>query len=148
MVNEFGLMFDYERDPKMTRQPKYYVYPIWARFGDRILPANSSADPARELSVYAGRAGAGTVSVLVINKSERPADVQITLNGVRRITDGRVDSLTATSADATAAAFNGVADPKDDLSDAPSLPLKGSPTGRLSYTFAPYSITLLRLSVQ
>lgn len=148
MVNEFGLMFDYERDPKMTRQPKYYVYPIWARFGDRILPATSSADPARELSVYAGRAGAGTVSVLVINKSERPADVQIALNGVQRIIGGLVDTLVASSADATAASFNGVADPKDDLSDALSKPITGSATGRLSYTFAPYAITLLRLDVR
>ena len=148
MVNEFGLMFDYERDPKMTRQPKYYVYPLWARFGERTLPMTSSADPARELSVYAGRVGANVVSLLVINKSNRPADAQITLKGVRRITGGLVDALTAESADATTAAFNGVAEPKDDLSDASPLPLKGSATDRLSYTFAPYAITLLRLNVQ
>lgn len=148
MVNEFGLMFDAERDPKMTRQPKYYVYPIWARFGDRMLPVTASADPARELSVYAGRAGADTVSVLLINKSERPADVRIVLKGVRRITGGLVDALTASSADATTAAFNGVADPKDDLSDAPPRPIPGSATGRLTYTVAPYAIALLRLDVR
>jgi alpha-L-arabinofuranosidase len=146
-TNEFGLMFAYERDPQMTRQPKYYVFPIWARFGSAMLPVESSADPARELSIYAGRVDAGTISVLVINKSDRPADVQIALAGVKQITGGLIDTLTAESADSTTAAFNGVSNPRDDLSDAPPGALQGSVNNRLSYAVAPYSLTLLRLNV-
>ncbi len=147
-VNEFGLMFAYERDPKMTRQPTYYVFPIWARFGDRMLLVRSSADAERALSVYAGRTSEGEISILIINKDPRPADVQITLTGVRQITAGRADTLTAESADSFTALFNGVADPKDDLSNAPPQPVNGSQNNRLRYTASPHSITLLRLDAR
>lgn len=144
-VNEFGLMRAYKYDRRMTRQPQYYAFPIWARFGLTTLPVTSSVDPAKEMSVYAGRPEAGVVSVLLINKSDRPADAQITLAGARQIAGGLADTVTAESPDALQAAFNGVFNPKDDLSDAPPVTLKGAADNRLSYTVAPYAIALLRL---
>lgn len=144
-VNEFGLMRAYEYDREMTRQPQYYAFPIWARFGLVTLPVTSSVDPAKEMSVYAGRPEAGVVSVLLINKSDRPADAYITLAGVRRITGGLVDTVTAESPDALISAFNGVTNPKDDLSNAPPGALRNMLGNRLSYTVSPYSIALLRL---
>ena len=147
-VNEFGLMRAYEYDRQMTRQPQYYAFPIWARFGLTTLPVTSSADPAREMSVYAGRPEAGVVSVLLINKSDRLADAQITLAGARQIAGGLVDTVTAESPDALQAAFNGALNPKDDLSDALPTVLRDIAGPRASYTLAPYSIALLRLKVR
>lgn len=146
--NEFGLM---KADGTNDRQPKYWAFPLWARFGTTLLPLASSADPASEVSAYAGRRDDGTLALLVINKSGGPAQAQITLDGVTRIAGGQVDVATAPALDATIATFNGVAEPADDLADAPPQALADSgarwEANRLSYTFAPYAITLLRLEV-
>lgn len=148
--NEFGLM---KADGSNDRQPKYWAFPIWARFGTTMLPVKSSARAESELSVYAGRTAQGQVSLLVINKSDRWADVEITVQGVAQITGGLVDWVTAPALDATVAAWNGVENPADDLSDAPpgDVPPGDVPSGegnRLTYTFRPISITLLRLNVK
>lgn len=147
-VNEFGLMRAWEYDRQMTRQPQYYAFPIWARFGLLTLPVTSSVDPAKEMSVYAGRPAPGVVSVLLINKSDRPADAQITLAGARQILSGTLDTVTAESPDALIAAFNGVMNPRDDLSDAPPVALRSAAGNRLQHTVPPYSIALLRLRVR
>ncbi|MCS7061707.1 MAG: alpha-L-arabinofuranosidase, partial [Anaerolineae bacterium] len=147
-VNEFGLMRAYDYDRNMTRQPKYYAFPIWARFGLTTVPVTSSVDPAKEMSVYAGRPAPGIVSILLINKSDRPADAQITLAGARQILGGTLDTVTADSPDAVISAFNGVTNPKDDLSDAPPVTLNGAPGNRFNHTVPPYSIALLRLRIR
>jgi hypothetical protein len=146
--NEFGLMNAYEQDSKMTRQPKYYAFPLWSRFGPTLLPLTSSANNKTELSAYAGRIGKDTLSLLVINKSERPGDAQITLKGASQIVSGTADVVVAPSPDSLSVTYNGVAEPKDDLSNAPAAKLSGSTNNTLRYTFAPYSITLLRVSVR
>ncbi len=143
--NEFGLM---KADGSNDRQPKYWAFPIWARFGTTLLPVESSADAAHELSVYAGRLADGTVTLLVINKSDRFADVEITLSGGGQISGGLADVVTAPSLDAETAMFNGVAEPADDLSDAPPLSVERGQGNRLAYTFEPFAITLLRLAVE
>jgi alpha-L-arabinofuranosidase len=140
--NEFGLM---KANGSNARQPKYWVFPIWVRFGTGWLPVQSSARADSELSVYAGRSDDGVVSLLVINKRAEATTAQITLAGANRIQRGWVDELRAESLDATVAYFNGVLDPADDLADAPSLALPGTNDNVLSYQFAPGSITLLRL---
>jgi alpha-L-arabinofuranosidase len=143
--NEFGLM---QADGSNDRQPKYWAFPIWARFGTTMLPVVSSAPAENELSVYAGRLEGGTVTLLVINKSDRSADVEVTLAGVEQIEGGLADVVTAPALDATTATWNGVEDPADDLSDAPPAEVMAGQGNRLSYTFAPISITLLRLQVR
>jgi alpha-L-arabinofuranosidase len=142
--NEFGLM---KADGSNDRQPKYWAFPIWARFGTTMLPVVSSALAENELSVYAGRLEDSTITLLAINKSERFADVGVTLAGVARIGKGLADVVTAPSLDATTAAWNGIEDPADDLSDAPPSAVPGGQGNRLSHTFPPLSITLLRLEV-
>ncbi len=143
--NEFGLM---KADGSNDRQPKYWAFPIWARFGTTMLPVESSARAESELSVYAGRPAEGVVSLLVINKSDRWADVEITLTGVTQIEGGLRDWVVAPSLDATVAAFNGVENPADDLVDAPPTPIEAGQGNRLAYTLPPLSITLLRLNVK
>lgn len=127
-----------------ARAPQYYAFPLWARFGNGLLPVTSSLPPVA-LSVYAGQSDAATRSLLVINKTADAIAAQITLDGVT-VTGGTVDVAQAASLDAQTMRFNGVADPADDLADAPPQPLQ-NPGNPLSFTFAPYAITLLRLQV-
>lgn len=130
----------------LERYPQYYVFPLWARFGNALLPVESSFDAQRTLSVYAGQPEAGVRTLLVINKADSAQTATIALNGVSAVTGGTADIAQATSLEAMSVSFNGIADPAHDLSDAPPTPLRGlSP--RFNYTFAPYSITLLRLDV-
>ncbi len=142
--NEFGLMV---ADGTNDRQPKYWALPIWSRFGTTMLPVTSSAQAESELSVYAGRLEDGTITLLAINKSDRFADVQVVLSGVGQIAGGVADMVTAPSLDATTASWNEVADPADDLSNAPPSPVDAGQGDRLDYTFVPLAITLLRLQV-
>jgi hypothetical protein len=128
------------------RSPQYYVFPLWARFGARMLPVTSSLPAETMLSVYAGRVDAQTVSLLAINKTGSPIDADIRLAGVGAVVSGTAAWMQADALDATAVTFNGVADPADDLSDAPPRPL-AEPGNPLAYSFAPYSVTLLRLRV-
>ncbi len=130
----------------LQRYPQYYVFPLWSRFGGELLPVSSSFDPARELSVYAGRDGDGRLSLLVINKAPGPRAATIAVEGVAEVTGGTIDVAQAESLEAMSVTFNGKAEPADDMSDAPSSPLDGA-SQRFTYTFAPVSITLIKLDV-
>jgi len=55
-----------------------------------------------------------------------------------------VDVVQAAALDSQTVTFNGVANPANDLSDAPAAALE-NPGNSFSYTFAPYSVTLIRL---
>ncbi|HMQ35811.1 MAG TPA: alpha-L-arabinofuranosidase, partial [Chloroflexaceae bacterium] len=130
----------------LERYPQYYAFPLWARFGGELLPVSSSFDPARELSVYAGRDAEGRVALLVINKAPGSRTATIGVEGVGAVTGGMVDVAQAAALDALKVTFNGLADPADDLADAPSAPLDGV-SKLFTYTFTPMSLTLLRLDV-
>ena len=124
------------------------AFPIWSRFGTTMLPVESSAKPESELSVYAGRLEDGTITLLIVNKNDRFADVAIALTGIQQIVGGLVDVVAAPSLDSTTATFNGVAEPVDDLSDALPSEIQAGQDNRLDYTLEPFSITLLRLTVK
>jgi hypothetical protein len=113
-----------------------------------MLPVESSALADRELSVYAGRLEDGTITLLVINKSDRYADVAISLLGVPQIAGGLVDVVAAPSLDATTATWNGVEEPADDLSDAPPAAIDAGQGNQLDHVFAPFTISLLRLQIK
>lgn len=130
----------------IERYPQYWVFPLWSRFGAELLPAASSFDAGRELSIYAGRAADDVVSLMVINKADRSITATISVEDVAGVTGGTVDIAQAESLEALSASFNGVANPADDLSDAPSITIDGV-SSLFNYTFTPYSITLVRLSV-
>ena len=143
--NEFGLM---RADGSNFRQPKYYIFPLWSRFGTTLLPLENSTDARSQLSAYAGRASADVVTLMVINKHRAEATATITLDGIAQITGGLADTLTAPALDSDTAFFNGNPAPADDLSDAPSAILPPVAGNTLVYTFPPISITLLRLNTQ
>lgn len=129
-----------------SRYPQYYVFPLWARFGSEMLPVTNGADAATTLAVYAGRIDADTYSLLAINKTGSPLLADIRLAGSGPMLSSTVDRLQATSLDAQTVTFNGKTSPADDLSDAPPA-LLPNPANPLRHTFAPYSVTLLRMNV-
>jgi len=141
---EYGLMHE---DNNWYRSPQYYVYPLWSRFGGQMLPVVSSFNAATHLSVYGGRIDANTFSLLAINKSGQALSANLFIDrggSAVAITGGTVDRVSAVNLSDQAVSYNNVANPADDLSNAPALPLNasGSP---VAYTFPANSITLLRL---
>ncbi|MBP1466887.1 alpha-L-arabinofuranosidase [Candidatus Chloroploca sp. M-50] len=131
----------------LERYPQYYVFPLWTNFGNTLLPIESSFDPATTLSVYAGRKDENTLTLLVINKQGQAQRALIALDGVAEVTGARVDVAAADSLDAMQVRWNGVADPANDLSDAPPTELTGV-SSRFIYAFAPYSVSLLQIDIQ
>jgi alpha-L-arabinofuranosidase len=128
-----------------ARAPQYYAMALWSRFGSQLLPVESPLPNATTLSVYAGRSEDGSLSLLAINKTGEPLDTQVRIAGVAGAFTAAADVLQADSLTATEIALNGVAEPANDLSDAPAKDL-GAVDGELDYTFAPYSITLIRFT--
>lgn len=126
--------------------PQYYVFPIWSRFGTHMLPVVSTYAADTTLSVYAGKLDDDTVSLLAINKTGEDINASIQMDGVSRLISGTVDIAQAESLDAQSVQFNGIQNPSDILSTAPSLPLTDL-AFPFSYTFPPYSVVLLRLEV-
>ena len=127
--------------------PQYYVFPIWSRFGTQLLPVTSIYAADTTLSVYAGKLDDNTVSLLAINKTGEEINANIQIDGVSRLISGTVDIAQAESLDAQSVRFNGIENPSDILSTAPSLPLTELEFP-FSYTFPPYSVVLLRLEIE
>lgn len=128
------------------RYPQYYVYPLWARFGSQLLPVTSPFASDTTLSVYAGQHEDGTVSLLAINKTNAPITSGIKFaNAPASFTSATVDVVQADSLDSQQVTWNGVANPANNFSDAPPTMIEPieNPT---TYTFAPYSVTLIRFS--
>lgn len=145
---EYGLMHE---DNNYFRSPQYYVFPLWSRFGTDLLPITSSFDAAAELSLYGGRIDANTYTILAINKTNQTQRGALTIqrDGTElTINGGTAEQLRAAALSDQTITYNGVSDPADDLSDAPpSLLTIATPSTTLSYDFAPFSVTLLRLTV-
>jgi len=128
-----------------ARSPQYYAFPMWARFGDNMLPITNAYDAATTLSVYAGRLDASTVSLLAINKSGIQINAPIQIDNMPpMILGGEADVVQAATLSSQTVTFNGNSNPSNDLSDAPSRQLGVFVNGG-TYPFPPYSITLLRL---
>ncbi len=137
---EYGLMHE---DNGYYRAPQYYVYPLWARFGSQMLPVTSTADPATQLSVYAGRVNSVTLSLMAINKTAMPITATIIVTGFGPLVGGAAHEVKATSLNAQSVMYNGSANPSDALSEPPaSFTAAGAGVTR---TLAPYSVTLFWL---
>jgi hypothetical protein len=126
------------------RTPQYYAMKLWSRFGNTLLPISSPLSDETTLSVYAGRAEDSSVSVLAINKTDKPLDARLQITGASGIRHASADIFAAKNLEATEITFNGVSNPATDFSNAPTQDL-GTIDGYLDYTFAPYSITLIHL---
>lgn len=137
---EYGLLHE---DNGYYRAPQYYVYPLWARFGAQMVPATSTLSAATQLSVYAGRVDANTVSLLAINKTGSPITATILINGFGPVRSGRVWKVEGESLWAQSVTYNGHANPSDDLREAPETFVVS--TSAVTHLLPPYSIRLLHL---
>jgi alpha-L-arabinofuranosidase len=137
---EYGLMHE---DNNYYRAPQYYVYPLWSRFGSYMLPVTSTASPSTELSVYAGWVNSTTVSLLAVNKTNRPVTATITVSGFGPLIGGVAYEVKANSLMAQSVTYNGSADPSDNLSESPA---SFSASGHSVMRVLPaYSVVLLHL---
>lgn len=138
---EYGLMHE---DNGYFRAPQYYVYPLWSRFGTHMVAATSTADPASQVSVYAGRVNSSTVSLLAVNKLATPVTITIQTPGFGPLIGGMKWEMAASSLSAQNVTYNGVLNPADDLSNAPptALTVSGYSTTQV---LPPYSVTLFHL---
>ncbi|MEI7768980.1 MAG: alpha-L-arabinofuranosidase [Chloroflexales bacterium] len=127
------------------RAPQYYAMRLWSQFGNALLPVESPLPAETTLSVYAGRSADGSISVLAINKTDKPLDARVLIAGAAGARHATANVVAAKNLEATEITFNGVSDPATDFSDAPAKDL-GTIDGFLDYTFAPYAITLIRLA--
>lgn len=128
------------------RYPQYYAYVLWSRFGDHMLSVSNPHSAESELSLYAGIVNGDSISVMAINKTGNAISDTIVLENSADITGVYIDELTAVSLDAQSITFNGNSNPAADFSDAPSAFASASGNS-FNHTFAPYSITLLRLEL-
>ncbi len=126
------------------RTPQYYAMVLWSRFGNALLPVDAPTLSETTLSLYAGRAEDGSLSILAINKSDKPLDARLQIAGAVGTLHASADSVAAKNLDATEMTFNGVKNPATNFSNAPAKDL-GSIANILDYTFSAYSITLIRL---
>ncbi len=128
---------------KALRNPQYYALRLWNSVGNTLLPVASPLSDATTLSTYAARAADGTISVLAINKTGEPIDVSIALAGLTKPVKVSADVLEAETLETTDILFNERLSPQPDFSNAPAKAL-GQATGSFDYSFAKYSITVLR----
>jgi alpha-L-arabinofuranosidase len=131
-------------DNNFARSPQYYAFPFWSRFGGTMLALDSDADTSR-LSAYAGQRDAQTFTLLVINKSSTTIKARVHFSDSRMVTGGKADVIRATSLNSTSVTFNNRTSIPNDLSTIPSLILPLT-AGTASYSFPPYSITLLYMT--
>ncbi len=137
---EYGLMHE---DNGYYRAPQYYVYPLWARFGNQMTPVTTTAYVTSQLSVYAGRVNSATVSLLAINKTGSVVTTTIHVAGFGPLTDGSVWWAAAASLTAQSVTYNGVATPSDGLTETPIS--FGASDSNVTRVLPPYSVSLLHL---
>lgn len=130
----------------MPRAPQYYAHVLWERFGSEMLPVSNSANPVNELSVYAGKLDADTISILAINKTASSKSTVINFVNAASVLGGWVDRAQASSLEATTVTFNGSTNAEVDLDSLASTAL-ANPANPLSYSFPPYSVSLLRVDI-
>ncbi|MFN8489717.1 MAG: hypothetical protein U0350_19185 [Caldilineaceae bacterium] len=145
--SEYGLL---DPDNGFAPSPAYYVYPLWSAFGNQMYVGTHSLSPlldeATQLSLYGGADAAG-YTLLAINKTNQPIASTIGVYGFSNqiwLNSGDISVVQVTTLGDQQVSYNTVTNPSPDLSNAPRLPFT-MVNSNLAYTFAPYSVTLLRL---
>lgn len=134
------------RDEAFTRNPLYWGWLLWGRFGSSMVKTTSSFDASSQLSVYGGRIDANTASLYVLNKSGRPLTARVQVRGFGALGTVRTDEAVGTSMTDDRVAFNGRVNPSVDLSTAPPYQAALDGGSAFTQTFRPWSITLVRMS--
>jgi hypothetical protein len=133
-------------DGEYVRTPSYWSSVLWSRFGSSLVRSVSSFNAASTLSVHTGKLDEQTISVLAINKSGLAQRSSIAIDG-RSVSRVVIDAAVAKSLTEVLMTYNGIDNPNDELTNAPSTQLDAKSAATLPYTFPPYSMTLLRITM-
>jgi hypothetical protein len=134
------------RDGNFTRNPLYYGWVMWSRFGQSLAQTTSTFDASNTLSVYGGRKDANTVTLYVFNKSGRNVSARVNVNGIAGISSVLTDAAVGQSLYDGNVTFNGQSNPNNDLSNAPGSTRSIGATSFVQ-TFQPWSMTLLTMTL-
>ena len=124
------------------RSPQYYGMAAWRDFGQEILSLSIGSQLA-EISAYAGRAGDGTITLIVLNGTDSPITADVAIGAAGSEYRVAVDVVSAPSLDSTRVSVNAASEPS--LEPGRSTPMEvGTVTGGLEGRFEPVSITTMR----
>ncbi len=138
---DYGLLLNWDN---YRRTPGYFSMPLWRQMGNMLLALDSSASASTTFSAYAALANDG-LTILGINKTGQALDATLTLENFLPTGGGAAYVAAGASLDAASVSYNGNANPPINLASVPPLALSGV-TPVFNYSFAPYSVTTLRLA--
>jgi hypothetical protein len=139
---DYGMLNSETSDP----MPQYYGLALWHLFGDQMLPISTGFDPQTTLSAYAGVRNDGTITLLVVNKSNTAETASIDLDGSAATYTATADVVTAQTLISTGITYNNSTTQPSDLASVPSLDLGPVDGHTLAHSFEPFSISLLLLT--
>jgi hypothetical protein len=141
--SDYGIFEPDRNEPN----PQFYALALWSRFGDEMLPVHDLADiDESSLSLYAGRAADGTISLIAINKTNEPIEVPVRLAGADTAYRATSDVVATPTLDSQTVTINGGTEQITDLDAHPGDDLGEVGADDLDVSFGPYSITLLRFA--
>ncbi len=131
--------------PWHEASPTYYALVLSAMLGGEVLET-TTADEANVMSAYATRSADRVTSVMLINKTDAPIDVQLDWKGVARPLGSAMQlyTLEADSPTARDVTWNGVKSPTPWKSALPPPKILQGAINLSKLKLAPYSVTLLR----
>ncbi|MGZ6958670.1 MAG: alpha-L-arabinofuranosidase, partial [Ilumatobacteraceae bacterium] len=137
---DYGLLDPVTSEP----MPQFYALALWSSFGDELLPISVGFDTEFTLSAHAGRREGGTITLLVVNKTDTAQPASIDLEGSSATYTAEQDVVTTESLDATTVSYNGSTGRPSDLAALPAQVLGSVTSGTMKHSFDPFSITLLQ----
>jgi hypothetical protein len=139
---DYGMLNSATSDP----MPQFYGLALWQLFGDQMLPISTGFDPQTTLSAYAGVRADGTITLLVVNKSNTAQAASIALDGSTATYTAKADVVAAKELTSTGITYNNSTTQPSDLASVPSLDLGPVDGNTLTHSFDPFSISLLLLT--
>lgn len=125
--------------------PSAYALRLWSDFGDELLPVKNGFDDDLELSVFAGRAADGTISLMLINKTDAAIGAKIRVDGMAGPFTATADEVSATAIDASEVSFNGSPGPSTAIASSPPRSLGSVPSDGFAFDVPAISVVLLHL---
>jgi len=139
---DYGMLNPTTSDP----MPQFYGLALWQLFGDQMLPISTGFDPQTTLSAYAGVRADGTITLLVVNKSNIAQTATIGLDGSTSNYTAKADVVTAPTLNATGITYNNSTAQPSNLASVPALDLGPVDGHTLAHSFEPFSISMLLLT--
>jgi hypothetical protein len=139
---DYGMLNPVTSDPT----PQFYGLALWQLFGDQSLPMSTGFDPQTTLSAYAGVRADGTITLLVVNKSNTAQTASIDLDGSTGTYTATADVVAAKVLTSKSITYNNSTTEPSDLASVPPLDLGPVDGHTLAHTFEPFSISMLLLT--